>query len=109
MLINYNGKYNDVSTLAHELGHTMQSYYSNNATSPIPTWPTTRSSSPKSPRPSTRALLVEHMLKDLTDDGHAWPCSASYLESVKGTVFRQTQFAEFELRDPREGRSRRSR
>ena len=29
MLLNYNGKYNDVSTLAHELGHTMQSYYSN--------------------------------------------------------------------------------
>ena len=29
MLMNYNGKYDDMSTLAHELGHTMQSYYSN--------------------------------------------------------------------------------
>ena len=29
MLINYNGKYTDVSTLAHEMGHTMQSYFSN--------------------------------------------------------------------------------
>ena len=29
MLLNYNGKYNDVSTLAHELGHTMHSYFSN--------------------------------------------------------------------------------
>ena len=29
MLLNYQGQYNDVSTLAHELGHTMQSYYSN--------------------------------------------------------------------------------
>ena len=35
MLINYNGKYNDVSTLAHELGHTMQSYFSNK-TQPYP-------------------------------------------------------------------------
>jgi hypothetical protein len=35
MLINYNGQYNDVSTLAHELGHTMQSYYSNK-TQPYP-------------------------------------------------------------------------
>src|SRR5207244_12900942 len=29
MLINYNGKYTDVSTLAHEMGHTMQNYFSN--------------------------------------------------------------------------------
>ena len=35
MLINYNGQYTDVSTLAHELGHTMQSYYSNK-TQPYP-------------------------------------------------------------------------
>jgi oligoendopeptidase F len=31
MLLNFNGKYDDVSTLAHELGHTMQSYLSNKA------------------------------------------------------------------------------
>jgi oligoendopeptidase F len=36
MLINYNGKYDDMSTLAHELGHTMQSYFSNR-TQPYPT------------------------------------------------------------------------
>ena len=35
MLINYNGKYTDVSTVAHELGHTMQSYFSNK-TQPYP-------------------------------------------------------------------------
>ena len=35
MLINYNGQYADVSTLAHELGHTMQSYFSNK-TQPYP-------------------------------------------------------------------------
>ncbi len=29
MLLNYNGKYDDMSTLAHELGHTMHSYFSN--------------------------------------------------------------------------------
>ena len=53
MLINYNGKYNDMSTLAHELGHTMQSYCSNK-TQPYPTGRTTRSSSPRSRRRSTR-------------------------------------------------------
>jgi oligoendopeptidase F len=29
MLLNYNGKYDDLSPLAHELGHTMHSYFSN--------------------------------------------------------------------------------
>ena len=51
MLINYNGKYTDVSTLAHELGHTMQSYFSNK-TQPYPL-AAIRSSSPKSRRRST--------------------------------------------------------
>ena len=36
MLINYNGRYDDMSTVAHELGHTMQSYFSNK-TQPYPT------------------------------------------------------------------------
>ena len=36
MLLNYNGKYTDMSTVAHELGHTMQSYFSNK-TQPFPT------------------------------------------------------------------------
>ena len=51
MLINYNGKYDDVSTLAHELGHTMQSYLSDK-TQPYAT-ADYRSSSPRSPPPST--------------------------------------------------------
>ncbi len=52
MLINYNGKYDDMSTLAHELGHTMQSYFSNK-TQPFADAPTTRSSSRRSRPPST--------------------------------------------------------
>ena len=35
MLMNYNGKYDDMSTMAHELGHTMHSYFSNK-TQPYP-------------------------------------------------------------------------
>jgi oligoendopeptidase F len=52
MLLNYNGKYADVSTLAHELGHTMQSYLSNK-TQPY-RQRTIRSSSRRWPRRSTR-------------------------------------------------------
>jgi oligoendopeptidase F len=44
------------------------------------------------------ALLMDYMLKQIKDDDTRLSLLGNYLESVKGTVFRQTQFAEFELR-----------
>ena len=44
------------------------------------------------------ALLNDHMLKTMTDDAAKLSLLGNYLEGIKGTVFRQTQFAEFELR-----------
>ena len=44
------------------------------------------------------ALLIDHMLKTITDDTTKLSLLGNYLEGIKGTVFRQTQFAEFELR-----------
>lgn len=96
MLLNYNGKYSDVSTVAHELGHTMQSYYSNKtqpyALSNYPIFVAEVAST------FNEALLIDHMLKSITDDKTKLSLLGSYLENIKGTVFRQTQFAEFELR-----------
>ena len=96
MLVNYNGKYSDVSTVAHELGHTMQSYYSNKtqpyALSNYPIFVAEVAST------FNEALLIDHMLKSITDDKTKLSLLGSYLENIKGTVFRQTQFAEFELR-----------
>jgi oligoendopeptidase F len=96
MLINYNGKYDDMSTLAHELGHTMQSYYSNKAqpyaTAGYPTFVAEVAST------FNESLLIDHMLKTITDPDTRLSLLGSYLENIKGTVFRQTQFAEFELR-----------
>jgi oligoendopeptidase F len=43
-------------------------------------------------------LLVEHMLQTMKDDDTKLSLLGNYLENIKGTVFRQTQFAEFELR-----------
>jgi oligoendopeptidase F len=96
MLLNYNGKYDDVSTLTHELGHTMHSYYSNN----VQPFPTANYSIFVAEVASTlnEALLIEHMLKTIKDDNVRLSLLGSYLENIKGTVFRQTQFAEFELR-----------
>ncbi|GAC1434454.1 MAG: oligoendopeptidase F [Terriglobales bacterium] len=96
MLLNYNRKYDDVSTLAHELGHTMHSYFSNK-TQPYPT-----ASYPifvaEVASTFNEALLIDSMLKTIKDDATRLSLLGNYLESIKGTVFRQTQFAEFELR-----------
>jgi oligoendopeptidase F len=96
MLLNYNGKYNDVSTLAHELGHTMQSYYSNKLQPyPLANYPIFVAEVAST---FNEALLIDHMLKTITDDATKLSLLGNYLEGIKGTVFRQTQFAEFELR-----------
>jgi oligoendopeptidase F len=96
MLLNYLGQYNDVSTLAHELGHTMQSYYSNK-TQPYPTagYPIFVAEVAST---FNEALLIDHMLKQIKDDATRLSLLGNYLENIKATVFRQTQFAEFELR-----------
>ena len=96
MLLNYNGKYDDMSTLAHELGHTMHSYFSNKtqpyALSAYPIFVAEVAST------FNEALLIDSMLKKIKDDATRLSLLGNYLESIKGTVFRQTQFAEFELR-----------
>jgi oligoendopeptidase F len=96
MLMNYNGRYADVSTLAHELGHAMQSYFSNRAqpfaTASYPIFVAEVAST------FNEALVIDHMLETITDDRVKLSLLGDYLEGIKGTVFRQTQFAEFELR-----------
>jgi oligoendopeptidase F len=44
------------------------------------------------------ALLIDKMLKEIDDDDTRLSLLMNYLDGIKGTVFRQTQFAEFELR-----------
>ncbi len=95
ILLNYNGKFDDVSTVAHELGHTMHSYLSNR-TQP---YPTAHYSIFVAEVASTfnEALLMEHMLKTVTDKRVRMSLLINYLDGVRATLFRQTQFAEFEL------------
>jgi len=96
MLINYSGQYADVSTLAHELGHTMQSYFSNK-TQPYPLagYPIFVAEVAST---FNESLLIDYMLARISDDNTRLSLLGNYLENIKGTVFRQTQFAEFELR-----------
>ncbi|MFO7891011.1 MAG: oligoendopeptidase F [bacterium] len=95
ILLNYNDQYSDVSTLAHELGHTMHSYFSNQtqpfATADYSIFVAEVAST------LNEILLKEKMIHTIGDKDVRLSLLMEYLDSIKGTVFRQTQFAEFEL------------
>ena len=96
ILLNYNDMWNDVSTLAHEFGHTMQSYLSNKTqpfqTAMYPIFVAEVAST------LNEILLFNNVYKNTTDDDTKLSLLMEYLDGIKGTLFRQTQFAEFELR-----------
>lgn len=96
ILLNYNGRFDDVSTLAHEMGHTMHSFYSNKHQP----FPLADYSIFVAEVASTfnEALLIHKMLGEIEDDDIRLSLLMNHLDGIKGTVFRQTQFAEFELR-----------
>lgn len=95
ILMNYNGKYNDMSTLTHELGHTMHSYLTNKkqhfANANYSIFVAEVAST------LNEELLNDHILQQIEDDNVRLAILGNYLEGAKGTLFRQTQFAEFEL------------
>lgn len=95
ILMNYNGKYDDVSTLTHELGHTMQSYLSN-AHQPFAKADYTIFVAEVAST-LNEALLNDYLLDHISDPKIRLSLLGNYLEGAKGTLFRQTQFAEFEL------------
>jgi oligoendopeptidase F len=96
MLLNYNGKYDDVSTITHELGHTMHSYLSNK-TQP---YALSHYSIFVAEVASTfnEALLLDHMLHVEVRDEVKISLLLNYLDNARATIFRQVQFAEFELK-----------
>ena len=96
ILMNYNDLYDDVSTLAHEMGHTMQSYFSNK-TQPYPTSDYTTFVAEVAST-FNEVLLFNYMINEVEDDDIKLSFLMNWLDNFKGTLFRQTQFAEFELK-----------
>jgi oligoendopeptidase F len=96
VLLNYNGRFDDVSTLAHEMGHALHSFYANKAQP----YPLAEYSTFVAEVASTfnEALLIRKMLGQIKDEDVRLSLLMNYLDGIKGTVFRQTQFAEFELK-----------
>jgi oligoendopeptidase F len=96
LLLNFNGRYDDMSTLAHEIGHAMHSWFSNRSQPyPMAAYPIFVAEVAST---FNEALLIEHMLEKIKDPKTRLALLGNYLEGVKGTLFRQTQFAEFEQR-----------
>jgi oligoendopeptidase F len=93
--LNYNGDYDAVSTLAHELGHAIHSYFSDK-TQP---YPTSNYATFLAEIASTfnEHLLMHTLLKNEKDDLFKLFILDNYLDGFRGTLFRQTLFAEFEL------------
>lgn len=96
VLLNYNGTLDNMFTLAHEMGHAMHSYYSNENQPFI--YSRYKIFVAEVASTCNEILLMEYLLKNTTDKKERAYLLNHYLDSFKGTVFRQTQFAEFEMR-----------
>jgi len=94
-LLNFNGRYDDLSTLAHEVGHSMHTWLAY-AAQPYPTsdYPIFVAEVAST---LNENLLLHHMLGQVKDDATRLLLLGSHLEGMRTTLFRQTQFAEFEL------------
>jgi len=94
VLLNFNGTLDNVFTLAHEMGHAMHSYFSNEAQNYLDSRYKIFVAEVAST--TNEVLLMEYMLKNVKDNKERAYLLNHYMDSFKGTVFRQTMFAEFE-------------
>lgn len=95
VLLNHNDDYESLSTFAHEWGHAIHSLLAN-ANNP---WETAGYSTFIAEMASTinEILLEEYMIANARSDEEKLFYLGYALESLRGTLFRQTMFAEFEL------------
>ena len=95
VLLNFKGTLDDVFTLVHEMGHAIHSYLSNR------TQPTAYQDYvifvARSRSACNEALLMEYLLSVTQDRKQRAYLINHFLEQSRGTLYRQTMFAEFEL------------
>ena len=93
VLLNYQPRYNSISTLAHEMGHALHSYFSNKTQTYINSDYSIFCAEVAST--TNEILLLEHTLKTASPQQKIYLLN-QFLEAVRTTVYRQVQFAEFE-------------
>ncbi len=94
MLLNYHGTRNDRSTVAHELGHTMHSWYSSR-NQPLP-YAGYATFCAEVASTVNEVLLDHYLMNHAKDDMERLLIVQERMEGIRTTVFRQTMFAEFE-------------
>ena len=96
IMMNFTGTLDSVSTIAHEMGHSMHSWNTNH------TQPQQYADYSlfvaEVASTVNENLLIEQLLKEETDPKARLALLNQYLEGFKGTVYRQTMFAEFEMK-----------
>lgn len=94
VLLNYEGTLEDVSTLAHELGHSLHTYYSckNNPYQ----YSNYKIFVAEVASTVNELLLLNYLLKKSNNKEEKLQILNSLMELIKATLFRQTMFAEFE-------------
>ncbi len=95
VLLNYSGTLDSQFTLAHEMGHALHSYLSNKHQNPIDSDYVIFVAEVAST--CNEALLMEHLLSRTEDKKERAYLINHFLDQFKGTLYRQTMFAEFEL------------
>ncbi|HBG01723.1 MAG TPA: oligoendopeptidase F [Firmicutes bacterium] len=95
VLLNHQDTLNDVFTLAHELGHAMHTFYSNKNQEFVNAGYTIFVAEVASTL--NEALLMDDLLKKTEEPKKRAYLLNHFLEQFRGTVFRQTMFAEFEM------------
>ena len=95
VLLNYTGTLDSQFTLAHEMGHALHSYLSNKHQTPVDANYVIFVAEVAST--CNEALLMEYLLSKTTDKKERAYLINHFLDQFKGTLYRQTMFAEFEL------------
>lgn len=95
IFLNYTETLNDIFTLIHETGHAMHTYYSNE-TQPY-TYAGYKIFVAEVASTCNEVILIDYLLKHIRSDEEKKYLYGHYLEQFKGTLFRQTMFAEFEM------------
>lgn len=96
ILLNFHGGYEDMSTLAHEMGHSMHSYFSRGTQPYVYSDYTIFCAEVAST--CNEILLQNYVLKHTEDPRKRLFLIGEFLETMRGTIFRQTMFSEFEQR-----------
>lgn len=94
ILMNYDNKLDDLFTLAHEMGHSMHSFYSNHNQPYVYAQYSIFVAEVAST--VNESLLIDYLLEHSKDKQEKMYLINHYLEQFRGTVYRQTMFAEFE-------------